>query len=378
VRLKKLTCGLAVAGLAAGMSIAGATHASAGTIYPYLDLGFGFTAPNPIDVATIGATNPGFPDSELCIVIGVGSNGDISALTGSNGIGTATFNGKVNGSGSGTHLDLHIVDQTLQTDLPACTQTQVGFDTTGSAAVATPGKQKGAITSVVTASLTPGIYASSITYFKVTMSAGVTLATPPAGFVQTSDPTIWKGPTLVASAKSSLNTLACQTDDKVVQLTQVDDAATNPVPKNSGTPFTYDIDTYGTWPYDPAGPVNKGDVDPAFAAHQNVASFNDCAQNTAPAPGKANKAKWSFTGTGTAQVDFLYAATLNPHTWDTTLGKCKTSDLPEPRVLTCKGNYGLGIAFAIAARGTSGNANDPYGLLDHGAVVNTGGVLTLT
>lgn len=385
MRLKKLTCGIAVAGMAAGMAVVGGVgtaHATQTTIYPFFDFSLGAATG---DYLLVGSTDPGNAGSELCLNGAANGSGALIDGTAGKTPADANYSGKVNGSGSGTLIDQLIVKQDFLTAVPACTGTEITHDDAGTTTAVTDAvKHKGTITLVDTAAVQNGILAGSNTVIRVHKQSTQVVTLPGGSSAVAPNNNAGAGSTVVdiklkqqvVKVKSLLNTGACEDVDSVVTLTIADDKNGNRTQEINSDPAESNGATHT--------------YSAANAATKNVITIRECAQSDTVAAGKAISTKVNIVGAGVASADFMYALTSNPRTWDTTRGAtCSDSkstvtanghpsgEAPAApavpitggaRVFNCKGDYGQDIPFVIAVRGiTNGTPDhpgkDPKGLV---------------
>jgi len=361
--------------MAGGMVIAasGIAAAETATLYPYVDFTFGS---NPQGTILIGSTDQGQADGNLCLDIplkasGVGIANWITDFT-----TPGAYGGTINGSGSGTTLDQAILGSDLTTQYPVCAGNGINFTATTSNLVDNV-KHKGTLTLTTTADVQSGIKATSVTHIRVHCDAaqvvsisGAVIEAVTNATNNTTKATCNTNAATVDFAlkpvaikiKSSLNLTACNDVDSVVQLNVADDdvnARTNEL-DNSDAAHSYS---------------------PANAATKNVITIHECAQNTANVPGKALATKIAVIGAGNVTADVLFAQTSGPQLWDTTRGKT-CSDAKETvtntgtvagvtgpltqgaRAMSCQGDYGIQIPFAIGVRDfKTAGGTDPKGLI---------------
>ncbi len=341
MKLKKLTCGAAILGLAAGATVlSGAGSASAVVhidIRPYVG-----------GTIAIGSTNPGFANSKLCLVLDAGTGN----------------HGKINGVvvAPATQLDISIVDQTFVPAGNACTPTPVTVDTVD-ADTTTVGSLTGGTASIgVVSSTQSGISATAVTTVRVNYSVGQSVALP-------------AGATIVAGALSGGSSVDLDLKPSATLTKSALSAAC------SDTPVVIDTATHDTNVKSLAPIATKITGATTLAAGQYTATIRECAQSTAAVVGKEGKTKIKITGHGAVSVQFLKAATVNPQTWDTTYGKCSVvktvGDIGSPsdpidasRVIQCKGGFGAPIPLSLVVRGwTTAGGTDPFGLNNPGPPV---------
>jgi hypothetical protein len=335
--LRKLAAAGAVLGVAVATSISSAS-AVVINVRPYVGNQIG-----------VGATAPGDPSSELCLIL---------AAT------PTSYTGKINGAPGGPagQLDVFFYLQDLTTTSPTCVPTSISVDATGTATPTTTG---GSLAVTSTTSVQPGIQAQGITLLRVNYDTNMSVKQPSGSTVVGG---ALSGGSFVdlqmkpigVSTKAQLDTAACSDNQYLI------DANTNDGSKSNG-PTATDID-------DPASP-NLGD--PGVY----VATLRNCAQLEVSVPGKPVTSKISVVGHGAVSVQFLKSLTANPQTWDTTRGKAcsavKTAGtygdaLDSSRVLQCKGDFGAPIPLNIDVRNWVANTPgqlDTYGLLHPGPAV---------
>lgn len=358
MRLKKVACGAAVIGMAAGsILISGASSASATAIQPYI----GFT-----HGGVIAASDPGIWDDVTCLIAeDSGNPGD---------------NGKINGvvvAGHAGQLNVTIGGLTTPVVLSSCVPTSISL--TGSSTVTNGTKPGGVFAITTTAGVQGGVQALSITTIDVTLSAGQVLKQPTGSTIDSGSLT---GPGTV------------RLDLKPVLV------ATKPVPAvpASCSDSIYVIDT-GAHYADNIPKATEWDGTSNSAAGKYMATIRSCAGSTAPIAGKPLVTKLSVTGSGAVSASFYKAATVAPAVWDQTDGKCavvktvppnssnggagptgngfgdvtSATSLDSSRVIQCKGAYGANIPFSLDVRafGTNGG-EDPYGI-NHPAAISLGG-----
>jgi hypothetical protein len=326
--------------------------------------------PYVFGVIGVGSTDPGGVDSKLCLV------------TADDPI---TYGGKVNGAGSGTNLNVTLLDGEEfglgnTVTVPTCVSTSVQFatiDSTGPGlgTVGIQGTKPGGFLQVqATTSLQPGILATGITHLKVEYSAGQSVKLPTGASVVSGslsngglagDVTLAMKPVLTAS-KPALNLAACSDEVYIIDPNDVVD------PIKAPSPRAWSLDST-----DPAAP----DIANLAVDGNYTATIRGCAQQEISVVGKPTTSKIAVIGSGAASVALVKAVTANPQTWDGTRGKsCGASKVAgtygdiaqSSRVLVCKGYYGDPIPFGIDVRNwvenTPGEA-DPYGLLHPGPEV---------
>ncbi len=336
MRLTKLTSGLAVVGMSAGLCLVGgasAASAASTTIRPYV-----------FNVIAVGQSDPGVWDNEACLIAADGTNpGD---------------NGKINGVVvSGHSGELNVTYTGITSSLPVSTCVPVDITVSGSTTI-TPGTKPGGTLAVTTQSdVQGGIEASSVVTIDVSLSSGQVLKQP-------------SGSALVSGSLTGPGTARLALKASTVK--------TKAVLNTSCADKVYVIDTNTHDDTKEAAPVaTEWDGSTALTAGQYMATLRGCAADPANVPGKAITTKLSVSGDGAVSASFVKAATVNPATWDTTRGKtCKTvktvatsgpdaggSPIDASRVLQCKGDYGVSVAFSLDVRGwTTNSGEDPNGL----------------
>ncbi len=352
MKLKKLSCGAAVFGLAAGIAVGsvGVASATTTTLHPYADWSFGA---NTAAFTGVGSTHPGFADSDLCL--NFAAAGDGIQIDGASGHGAANahYSGKVNGVvvNAATVVDQLIVLKDLLTTTPACTLTSFVVDDAGTAsAVTSATKHQGTITTSTSAQVQSGIFAVSKTVLRINYDAGMTVSLPSGATVVGGALTGGSSVDLslkpvTVQTKAVLDPAACEDVDHMIDLSTLDDISASPT----------------------AGDI--ADYNPLSSATQNVATIRQCAESQTPINGKAVKTVIKIAGAGNASASFLYAQTVNPRIWDTTRGTscsaAKEPSGPSLRVITCKGAYGPVIPLTLSVRGANpANAGiDPKGLV---------------
>jgi len=344
----------------------------------------------------VGATDPGGPDSELCLV----TNQD----------DPPTYTGNINGGvgPQGAALSLNITRKNQAGDnVSTCVLTPIEFKTDDATTLfgdnVAP-KTGGYIQLGTSTSVQSGI--SAVGQTRLQFDYGANMCTVlPAGAVIVSG-TLCNGANpgsvvldmkpFVTATKSALTT-SCSDARYVVDYTFIVDAPTSPTDNDEGGPGKYPspkayafddpdnlfIDADG---YDPTDTTDH-DPNPALdkvskPSETYPATMRSCAQSQTPVAGKVIKTKIAFTGNGTATIKFVKAVTAAPRTWDMTRGsKCggikvggTFGGLPESsRVMQCSGNFGKPIPFVIDVRNfltdAGGGKTDPYGILHPGPVV---------
>jgi hypothetical protein len=312
---------------------AGATVATA---HPYADWNFGFPPANPI--SAIGSTNPGNPDSVICILGVKGVSGDLTTDTTAD---PATFT-------AGVLNTIAVLDDTT-TVTPSCTLTDITITFGGTTPVGSAKTHSAKVNFTSVNTLQPGISAGAATEYTITKQPGQTVTAAlgtlsPSGGAQVGVTSVlYTSPGITVTTKSSL-TATCADTDLAVNLTDIDPVTLTPYTKELGF---YDTDAPEDW---------------------NVATFHECAQAETQTPGKASKVALVVTGAGAVSVAFHRALTFAPKTWDTTLGKCKETN-DAARVLTCKGGFGKPVPFVLNVH-TPDPAWGPGVGGDHGKDVN--------
>jgi len=352
--LKKLTCGAAVLGMSAGMFlIAGASAASAAstTIRPYI----GFQPS-----AGIGATDAGVWDSESCII---GIDGDHPGNGGKiNNVVVAGHTGELNVTYAGL---------TSGDPVPSCTPIDIGL--TGTASV-TPGTKPGGFLAVTTtAGLQGGVDAFSITTIDVSLAAAQSVKVPSGGTQITGAGLLPVG-TLTGPGTVRFK----------LKITEVKTKAVAATPASC----TDEIHVIDTTQHDvKLAPVaTKWDGSTIPPATSYFATIRSCAGSPAAVAGKPVITKLSIAGDGATSASFVEAQTVNPKTWDQTMGTCGTvktaavgtsfgaTALDVSRVIQCKGDFGAPVPFALDVRGfTTNGGQDPNGLQHAQAPLNLGG-----
>ncbi len=337
MRLMKLTSGAAVLGMSAGLGLVagGATAASAAstTIRPYV-----------FNVIAVGQTDPGVWDNEACLIAADGSNpGD---------------NGKINGTVVAGHSgELNVTYTGITSSLPVSTCVPVDINVSGSTTT-TPGTKPGGTFAVTTQSdVQGGIEASSVVTVDVTYSAGQTI----------------KAPGSVTLVSGTVDNPSGDTARFAFKPAKV---KTKAVLNSSCADKIYVVDTNTHDGTKTNAPVStEWDGSTALTSGQYMATLRGCALDPANVPGKPVTTKIKVVGDGAVSASFVQAATVDPATWDTTRGKtCKamktvatsgfgTQPIDASRVLQCKGDYGVSVAFSLNVRGwTTNGGEDPNGL----------------
>jgi len=325
--------------------------------------------PYVFGVIGVGATDPGAPGSKLCLVTADDP---------------PTYGGKVNGVGSGSNLNVTLLDGEEfalgnTVTVPTCEPTSVQFATVDAGTLGIQGTKPGGVLQVTaTTSLQPGILATGITWLRVDYGPGQSVKLPTGASVATSlehpdpgalvgdDHVVLKMKPVITASKPSLNLSACSDEPYVIDPLDIVDSPKAPSPR--------------AWALDSTDPEAKliGDlaIDGTYTA-----TIRSCAQNETVVVGKPTASKIAIIGAGTASVSLVKAVTAGPRVWDNTRGKScggvKTGgtygDLAQSsRVLSCKGYYGDPIDFGIDVRNWISNAPgeaDPYGLLHPGPEV---------
>jgi hypothetical protein len=327
----------------------------------------------------VGATIPGDPSSELCVI-----NADDANANPLDGI-QPTYGGLINGAPGGPPgaLNVTFTAQDFATVLPSCVPTVISLETapgvpvsptkcTGTCVLDAVAPKTGGTLQISTISHTPpGIQATALTKIRVNLSAGQTVKTPGGALLIGGSLT---GPgnadfqlkIAKATTKSQLDYLSCSDEMYVIDRNNNDDN-----PKSGGPTAT---------PIDSVDPLDPEVGDPGTY----LATIRGCAQVETTVAGKPVTTKILVTGNGASSVDFLSTSTTNPQTWDNTRGKVcsaakyeintdpllKLKDIDSSRVLICKGQYGEVIPFSIDVREWIEDAPgepDPFGLLHPGA-----------
>jgi hypothetical protein len=299
----------------------------------------------------VGSSAPGDPSNELCLIVAADP---------------VAYTGKINGSPGGPagELDVYFFLEDFVTTVPTCVPTSISIDASGTTAPTATG---GALTATTTTSVQPGIQAVGLTQIRVNYDTGMSVKQPAGSTVLGGSLSggsfvdLQMKPTSVKT-KSQLDTTACSDNQYLI------DANDNDGSKSNG-PTATRIDE------DVPGSPDQGD--PGVY----VATLRNCAQMEVSVPGKPVTSKISVVGHGDVSVQFLKSFSANPQTWDTTRGKTcaavKTAGdfgdaLDSSRVLSCKGDYGDPIPFAVDVRNWIANTPgelDTYGLLHPGPAV---------
>jgi hypothetical protein len=325
--------------------------------------------PYVFGVIGVGATDPGEPGSKLCLVTADDP---------------VAYQGKVNGSGSGSNLNVTLLDGEEfalgnTVTVPTCVPTSVNFSTVDAGTLGIQGTKPGGVLQVTaTTSLQPGILATGITWLRVDYSPGQSVKLPTGASVATAlehpdpgalvgdDHVILKMKPVVTASKPALNLAACSDEPYIIDPSDVVDSPKAPSPR--------------AWTLDSTDPLAP-DIANLTADGNYTATIRSCAQQEIVVVGKPTASKIAIIGAGEASVSLVKAVTANPQTWDTTRGKsCGAvkaagtyGDLAQSsRVLNCKGYYGDPIPFGIDVRNWIENASgeaDPYGLLHPGPEV---------
>jgi len=335
--------------MSAGMFlIAGASAATAATtqIRPYI----GF---NPS--AGIGATDPGVWDSETCII---GIDGDHPGN-----------NGKINNvvvAGHSGELNVTYAGFTSGDPVPSCDPIDISLSGTASV---TPGTKPGGTLAVTTtAGIQAGVDAFSITTIDVSLAAGQSLKQP-------------AGSTIVSGSLTGPGTVRLK-----LKITEVKSKGVAAVPASC----TDEIHVVDTTQHDAKlVPIStKWDGSTIPPATSYFATIRSCAGDPSPVAGKPVITKLAIAGDGAVSAAFVEAQTVNPKTWDQTMGTCGTvktaavgahfgsTAADASRVIQCKGDFGSLIEFALDVRGQSSptsGAPDPNGLTHPAGPLNLGG-----
>jgi hypothetical protein len=318
--------------------------------------------PYALGVIGVGATDPGQPGSKLCLIIADDP---------------PTYGGLVNGSGSGSNLNVTLYDGAEFAlgnfvTVPTCESTEVELATVDAGTLGIQGTKPGGVLQVTsTISLQPGILATGVTHLKVDYSAGQSVKLPTGAAVVdgslsngglAGSVTLSMKPVITAS-KPALNLAACSDEPYVIDPNDIVDSPKAPSPK--------------AWAFDSTDPEAKH-VEDIATDGTYVATIRGCAQQEIAVVGKPTASKIAVIGAGEASVSFVKATTLFPQTWDTSRGKsCGAAkaggtygDLSQSsRVLVCKGYYGEPVPFFIDVRNWISNAPgepDPYGVAHPG------------
>jgi len=354
----------------------------------------------------VGATAPGDPDSELCIVRAAGVI-DPEEDPG-------TYGGLINGEPDGDPGDLNIeywnqafLDNTAGTPemQDSCVLTPVQIKTvdpvgtTGTQGINTTavGKHGGTMQISFTNKIQPGIKALALTRIRVTAASGQIVKPPggsydPVPYDETADFVLATGFTgpgtkdfilkpVATVTKPKLLFSACADNQFVIDPTEMVSGKQT----EDGPPYAIAGDSPRAWPVDSENDDAVTLLD-ALAGDGYLATIRECAQDeSASLDSKASTTKISVTGAGETKVDFLESSTTNPQTWDNTRGKAcsaakyllntdpllKTPDLTKSRALICKGDYGPVIPFSIGVRSEDpAHPEDPFGLLHPNGPVN--------
>jgi hypothetical protein len=362
MKLRLLALVAAVLALAS-LGVAGVAGAVTNiSVHPYIPGNASASA------TAVGATNPGDPSSELCLV----KVHDYSASVGVQ----AQFAGKVNGvvTNPASQIDIDITKDDFVTALPTCVATPITVTTnepTNSAIQCTKiGCHGGTLQLSSFSSVQPGIKATALTRIQVVLGAGQVLKLP-SGAVQVGADSL-TGPSTVTMdlkpvltvTKALLDLGACSDGQYLIDTGQNDQSA-------SHGPRAFEIGQPLNIAQALAGAVlpTQGDAD------TYVATLRTCAEDSNTVPGKPVTTKIAITGAGSASVKFVKAGTQNPQLWDITRGKgcgaVKTGvtypdALDSSRILQCKGDFGDPIPFTLDVRGIAGDprTDDKYGIED--------------